>query len=121
MRLCLRAVPDDPSGLEGGRRRSLGGVSPERRARGHLTVNTNGRRPLLQVEDLVVRYPISRGFVGSLARRPQRAVHAVEGVTLKVEGGELLALVGESGCGKTTTAQAVLRLVDSESGSIRFE
>jgi oligopeptide/dipeptide ABC transporter ATP-binding protein len=84
-------------------------------------VNTNGRRPLLEVEDLVVRYPISRGFVGSLARRPQRAVHAVEGVTLTVEGGELLALVGESGCGKTTTAQAVLRLVDTEAGSIRFE
>jgi peptide/nickel transport system ATP-binding protein len=84
-------------------------------------VSTNGRRPLLEVEELVVRYPISRGFVGSLARRPQRTVHAVEGVTLTVEGGELLALVGESGCGKTTTAQAVLRLVDTEAGSIRFE
>jgi oligopeptide/dipeptide ABC transporter ATP-binding protein len=84
-------------------------------------VSTNGRRPLLEVEDLVVRYPVPRGLVGTLARRGKRAVHAVDGVTLSLAAGELLALVGESGCGKTTTAQAVLRLVDPESGSIRFE
>jgi len=76
---------------------------------------------LLEVEDLVVRYPIKRGFVGSATRRPRRAVHAVEGVSLSVRRGEMLALVGESGCGKTTTAQAVLRLVDPVSGSIRFD
>jgi peptide/nickel transport system ATP-binding protein len=76
---------------------------------------------VLEVEDLVVRYPIHRGIVETVARRPRRNVHAVEGVSLSLQRGEMLALVGESGCGKTTTAQAVLRLVDPESGSIRFE
>jgi oligopeptide/dipeptide ABC transporter ATP-binding protein len=83
-------------------------------------VSTNGGSPLLEVEDLVVRYPVPRGLVGTLARRERRRVHAVEGVTLRVAAGELVALVGESGCGKTTTAQAVLRLVEPEHGSIRF-
>ena len=76
---------------------------------------------LLEVEDLVVRYPIHRGLVGTARRKPRRNVHAVEGVSLSVRRGEMLALVGESGCGKTTTAQAVLRLVDPVSGSIRFD
>jgi peptide/nickel transport system ATP-binding protein len=84
-------------------------------------VSVDGSEPLLSVEDLVVRYPIARGLVGTLARRPRRRVHAVDGVSLAVGAGELLALVGESGCGKTTTAHAVLRLVDPESGAIRFE
>ena len=84
-------------------------------------MSVNGDKPLLEVESLVVRYPVGRGLAGSLARQPKRSVHAVEGVTLTVAGGELLALVGESGCGKTTTAQAVLRLVEPVSGSIRFE
>jgi peptide/nickel transport system ATP-binding protein len=76
---------------------------------------------VLEVEDLVVRYPIHRGIAGTVTRRPRRTVHAVEGVSLSLQGGEMLALVGESGCGKTTTAQAVLRLVDPVSGSIRFD
>jgi oligopeptide/dipeptide ABC transporter ATP-binding protein len=84
-------------------------------------VSTNGTAPVLEVEDLVVRYPVARGLVGMLARRPRRSVHAVEGVRLTLAAGELLALVGESGCGKTTTAQAVLRLVDPVAGSIRFD
>ncbi len=82
----------------------------------------SGQQPtVLDVEDLVVRYPIHRGLVGTVARRPLRSVHAVEGVSLSLQRGEMLALVGESGCGKTTTAQAVLRLVDPVSGAIRFE
>jgi oligopeptide/dipeptide ABC transporter ATP-binding protein len=76
---------------------------------------------VLEVDGLVVRYPIHRGIAGTIARRPRRTVHAVEGVSLSLARGEMLALVGESGCGKTTTAQAVLRLVDPLSGSIRFE
>jgi oligopeptide/dipeptide ABC transporter ATP-binding protein len=84
-------------------------------------MSTDGTAPVLEVEDLVVRYPVARGLVGMLARRPRRSVHAVEGVRLTLAAGELLALVGESGCGKTTTAQAVLRLVDPAAGSIRFD
>ena len=68
-----------------------------------------------------MRYPIPRGLVGTVGRRPSLAVHAVDGVTLSVAPGELFAIVGESGCGKTTTAQAVLRMVEPVSGSIRFE
>ncbi len=77
--------------------------------------------PLLDVEGLVVRYPIHRGIVGAFRRRPHEAVHAVEGVSFRLRRGEMLALVGESGCGKTTTAQSVLRLADPIAGSIRFD
>jgi len=80
----------------------------------------NGR-PLLRVDDLVVRYRVPRGLSGSILRRPQRFVHAVSGVSLGVARGEMVALVGESGCGKTTTAQAILRLVRAESGTVSFD
>jgi peptide/nickel transport system ATP-binding protein len=76
---------------------------------------------LLEVEDLVVQYPVHRGIVGTFARKPQQRVHAVDGVSFGIAAGEMLALVGESGCGKTTTAQAVMRLVDPVEGAIRFE
>jgi peptide/nickel transport system ATP-binding protein len=85
-----------------------------------VTVTVDGAA-LLEVEELVVRYPVFRGLVGTVTRRPQLAVHAVEGVSFSLSRGEILALVGESGCGKTTTAQTVLRLLDPISGSIRFE
>jgi oligopeptide/dipeptide ABC transporter ATP-binding protein len=81
--------------------------------------HANGK-VLLEVEDLVVRYPIPRGILGTLQRRPKLRVHAVEGVSFALRGGEMLALVGESGCGKKTTAQTVLRLQDPDAGVIRF-
>jgi oligopeptide/dipeptide ABC transporter ATP-binding protein len=81
---------------------------------------TNGSAPLLAVEGLVTRYPVPRGIVGSLARRPKQRVHAVDGVSFTVAEGEMLALVGESGCGKTTTAQSVMRLVEPDAGTVRF-
>jgi oligopeptide/dipeptide ABC transporter ATP-binding protein len=81
----------------------------------------NGGPPLLEVDGLVARYPVPRGVVGALTWQPQRWVHAVAGVSFRLRRGEMLALVGESGCGKTTTAQSVLRLVDSDAGTIRFD
>jgi peptide/nickel transport system ATP-binding protein len=77
--------------------------------------------PLLQVRDLHVHYPLSRGLVGTLARRAERVVRAVDGISLTVAAGELVALVGESGCGKTTTAQAVMRMLVPRAGSVEIQ
>ena len=76
--------------------------------------------PLLEVEGLFTRYPISRGLYGTLTRQPKLTVQAVDGVSFTVGAGEMVALVGESGCGKTSTAQTVIRMVASDAGSIRF-
>jgi len=81
-------------------------------------VSANDR--LLEVDELVVHYPVGRGIVGTMARRPRQTVRAVDGVSFTLERGELLALVGESGCGKTTTAQTVLRLLEPVAGRISF-
>ncbi len=71
---------------------------------------------LLEVEGLVTRYPIPRGVLGTIARRPALTVQAVDGVSFSVGAGEMVALVGESGCGKTSTAQTVIRMVDESGG-----
>ena len=73
---------------------------------------------LLEVRDLVVHYPVRRGLLGAIRREPRRQVSAVDGVSLSVGHGEMLALVGESGCGKTSTAQTILRMVEATSGTI---
>ncbi|TMI69999.1 ATP-binding cassette domain-containing protein, partial [Candidatus Bathyarchaeota archaeon] len=77
--------------------------------------------PLLEVEDLVVHYPVKTSFVQRLFSREKLSVHAVDGVSLTLRPGEILGLVGESGCGKTTVGRAILRLVEPTSGMIRFE
>jgi ABC-type oligopeptide transport system ATPase subunit len=77
----------------------------------------NADAPLLRVRDLKKHYPIKRGFLG----RAAGAVRAVDGVSFDVAAGETLGLVGESGCGKTTTGRAVLRLVEPTAGEITFD
>lgn len=72
--------------------------------------------PLLEVRDLVTWFPIRRGVL----QRVVGHVRAVDGVSLAVERGETVALVGESGCGKTTVGRSVLRLVEPRAGSVRF-
>ncbi len=73
--------------------------------------------PILTVEDLHVHYPVRHG---SGVRRGHEVLRAVDGVSFDVGVGEVLALVGESGCGKTTIARAVMRLVEPTSGHILF-
>ena len=76
-----------------------------------------GVAPLLTVRDLVKHYPIR----GGLWQRVVAQVHAVDGVSFDVRQGETFGLVGEFGCGKTTTGRAVLRLVEPTSGEVRFD
>jgi len=76
---------------------------------------------LLQVRDLVTRYPVRRGLGDALRGRPRLFARAVDGISFDLEAGQMLALVGESGCGKTTTAQSLLRMVEPTSGSIRLD
>jgi oligopeptide/dipeptide ABC transporter ATP-binding protein len=74
--------------------------------------------PLMRTEDLRVHFPITQGLI--LERRVG-AVRAVDGVSLEVRRGETLGLVGESGCGKSTFARAVIRLLDATEGKIFFD
>ncbi len=73
---------------------------------------------LLEVTDLVKEFPLRSG---SFLRRQVGAVHAVSGVTFTIGPGETLGLVGESGCGKSTTGRSVLQLTRPTSGSVKFE
>jgi peptide/nickel transport system ATP-binding protein len=73
--------------------------------------------PLLQVRDLVTRFDIGGGFLGSTSGR----VHAVENISFDLKAGETLALVGESGCGKSTTGRTIMRLLDANSGSVKLD
>ncbi|MDB5348158.1 MAG: gsiA [Schlesneria sp.] len=75
------------------------------------------QQPLLQVKDLQVYYPIKKG----LLRQTVSHVKAVDGISFEVYKGQTLGLVGESGCGKTTTGRAILRLVRMTGGSVMFE
>ncbi len=74
--------------------------------------------PLLQVRDLVKRFPITRGVV---FQRQIDAVEAVAGISFELRRGEALGLVGETGCGKSTTARLIMRLLEPTGGEIRFE
>jgi oligopeptide transport system ATP-binding protein len=73
-------------------------------------------RALLEVSDLIKHYPVR----GGVLRRKIGTVHAVDGVSFTVGVGETLGLVGESGCGKSTVARSILRLVEPTRGSIRI-
>jgi oligopeptide/dipeptide ABC transporter ATP-binding protein len=76
--------------------------------------------PLLEVENLVTHYPVRRGLTQRVTGQPRRWVHAVDGVSFTVARGEMLALVGESGCGKTSTAQTVLGMIAPVSGTVKL-
>jgi peptide/nickel transport system ATP-binding protein len=75
---------------------------------------------LLSVEGLCKHFPLSRGFIGTITNRPQETVHAVDGISFELLKGKIMALVGESGCGKTTTALTLMGLLEADEGTIRF-
>lgn len=82
---------------------------------------------LLEVTNLVQHFDLTRGLLAKLRFRngrpvwEERIVHAVNDVSFKVDRGRVLSLVGESGCGKSTTARTVIRLLDPKEGSIRYD
>ena len=93
------------------------GQEGARRATSHRASGANAGDPLLKVTDLKKHFPISRG----LLRRTVGWVRAVDGITFSVGGGESVGLVGESGCGKSTTGRTILRLLDATSGEMLFK
>ncbi|HLS89409.1 MAG TPA: ABC transporter ATP-binding protein [Sphingobacteriaceae bacterium] len=83
-------------------------------------MTTTGTDILLEARDLVKHFPLRRSL-GQLVRKERPAVRAVDGVSFFVRRGEILGLVGESGCGKTTTGRLLLRLEEPTSGQILFD
>jgi peptide/nickel transport system ATP-binding protein len=75
---------------------------------------TAGEPPVLEVANLTTRFAIRSGLFGKVSGR----VHAVENISFSLHAGETLALVGESGCGKSTTGRSILRLIEPDSGSV---
>ncbi len=83
-----------------------------------MSASTNGKHEnILEVNDLVMHFPIYRGVI----RRQVGAVRAVDGVSFDIKKGETLGLVGESGCGKSTTGRTILQLYKPTAGSVVFD
>jgi len=98
------------------RRQEPGAYTVPAQAAPHAPPSGAGE-PLLRVRGLKTQFPIRGGIFGRVRRR----VHAVEQVSFDLYAGETLGLVGESGCGKSTTGRSLLRLVDIEDGSIELD
>jgi len=76
-----------------------------------------GHGPLVEVENLTKHFPVRQGVFST----QKGVVHAVEDVTFTVNRGETLGIVGESGCGKSTTARLMVRLLEPTAGTVRFD
>ncbi len=76
---------------------------------------------IVEARDLKKYFPIKLGIIERLRTREPPVVHAVDGISLKIKSKEILGLVGESGCGKTTTGMLLLRLIEPTSGSVLFK
>jgi len=77
--------------------------------------------PILKVENLKKYFPIKRGFIDTLKGTPQKVVHAVDGITFEIQKQQVFALVGESGCGKSTTGKLIVKLLEPTDGKIYLE
>ena len=110
-RCAVERPPDYPAG---GRPREL---LPARPGRGGSPM-TAAAPPLLRVEDLVKAFPGRRSLTDALRGRPALPVRAVDGISFELRPGEVLALVGESGCGKTTTGNLLMGLERPTSGRV---
>jgi oligopeptide/dipeptide ABC transporter ATP-binding protein len=93
-------------------------VTEGQAAQGGLDTAEPVRTPMLEVDNLVKHFPIRSGV---FVKRTVGQVKAVDGVSLTVQRGETVALVGESGCGKSTTARAILRLLEPTSGRVSLD
>lgn len=83
---------------------------------------TAARAPLVEVEDLAKTFDVSAPWLNRVVeRKPRQFVHAVDGVGFSIERGKTLALVGESGCGKSTVARLLVGLYRPTRGSVRFD
>ena len=78
-------------------------------------------KEILRLDNVKVHFPVKMPFVQRLLQRKENVVHAVDGVSFTVRAGEILGLVGESGCGKTTVGRASVRLVHPTSGRVFFD
>src|SRR5690606_8813430 len=123
-RLRLRAaLPPGDRRLHAGRaaaracrQRPSRGLYPRPHCGGSMTASPS--RPLLEVRDLARSFQVRRA--GGWFGRPA-TLHAVDGVSFDLRPGRTLGLVGESGCGKTTTARLVLGVLSPTGGAVRFE
>lgn len=79
------------------------------------------RQPVLQVQELCRSFMGKRTLADLFARRPAKAFQAVKGISFDIWAGESVGLVGESGCGKSTTSSMIMRLLDPSGGAIRFK
>jgi len=85
-----------------------------------VAVQRELRDELLRLDELKVHFPVKMPFIQRLLQREEAAVHAVDGISFGIRAGEILGLVGESGCGKSTVGRACVRLVKPTSGRIFF-
>ena len=83
-----------------------------------MTTNGDGSGDLVQIRDLQMHFPVTKGII---LQRQVGAIKAVDGVSFNIKKGETLGLVGESGCGKSTTGRAILQLYRPTGGSVIFQ
>jgi len=84
-------------------------------------VKTLTEPPTIEARNLVKHFPVKMGFFKTLVSRETTVVHAVDDVSFKIPQGEVFGLVGESGCGKTTTGRVLLRLTEPTAGEVFFK